>query len=42
MYFNRVCQPVTLNDLYIDMYSGFVFGILIALAGYGGPFSGLR
>lgn len=33
VYFNRVCEAVTLNDLYIGLFKGLVFGILISLAG---------
>lgn len=33
IYFNRVIEAVTLNDLFIGLFLGFVFGILVALSG---------
>lgn len=33
VYFNRITEVVTLNDLFIGLFKGFVFGILISLSG---------
>lgn len=33
VYFNRISEAVSLNDLFLGLFKGFVFGVLIALSG---------
>lgn len=33
VYFNRISEAVTLNDLFLGLFKGLVFGVLIALFG---------
>lgn len=33
VYFNRIYEAVTLNDLFLGLFKGFIFGILISLSG---------